>query len=172
MSCVLGLVGCNGTDPLFGGDEGVPTSGYCDPVSDWEQELVDMEVEVLALVNDARSNGADCGSAGSFGAAGPLAMQENLRCAARVHSMDMVERGYFDHTNPDGESPWDRMARAGYSHRTAGENIAAGYPTAEAVVQGWLDSDGHCSNIMNDGFEEIGVGLFDRHWTQVFGTPQ
>jgi uncharacterized protein YkwD len=100
-----------------------------------------------------------------------------LRCAARVHSKDMAEEGFFSHTNNDGATPWDRIKAAGYSFSTAGENIAAGYPNPQAVVEGWLDSPGHCKNIMSPAFTEIGVGYYaggayDHYWTQAFATPQ
>lgn len=89
----------------------------------------------------------------------------------------MAKRDYFDHTNPDGKSPFDRMSAAGYQYRSAAENIAAGYRDAEAVVQGWMNSEGHRKNIMNCGLTEIGVGYatggkYGTYWTQNFGTPR
>jgi uncharacterized protein YkwD len=149
-------------------------SGYCEPTNDWMGAWSTLEEEVLVLVNERRSEGANCGSEGSFGPTGPLTMQPLLRCAARLHSKDMVDRDFFDHTNPDGESPWDRMDKAGYGgYSNAGENIAAGSATAAGVVDQWMGSDGHCSNIMSPDFEEIGVGYypggdFGHVWTQVF----
>jgi uncharacterized protein YkwD len=94
----------------------------------------------------------------------------------------MGENEYFDHTNLAGESPFVRMGDAGYQGRTMGENIAKGQQTPEEVVNGWIDSDGHCSNIMNEGFTEIGVGYWEgaaqsqwfngnKLWTQNFGAP-
>ena len=87
------------------------------------------ESEVVRLTNDARAD-AGCG---------PLRTDSRLREAARAHSVDMAARGYFDHSSPDGKSAWDRMGAVGYT-APAGENIARGYESAEAVVQGWLDS--------------------------------
>lgn len=159
------------------GDDGVPANTYCDPVSTWDSNLVEFEEDVLVLVNEARAAGATCGSQ-SFGAASPLAMNSALRCAARVHSKDMGDRAYFDHNNPDGEDPFVRMERAGYSFSTAGENIAAGQTSPQMVMQGWMESPGHCSNIMNPAFTEFGVGAYDAsgapfpiYWTQTFGAP-
>lgn len=153
----------------------VPDSSHCAPVANWDAELVAWEQQVLRLTNEARAVGADCGSEGVFGAAPPLRMDTALRCAARLHSQDMIDRDYFDHVNPDGEAPWDRMDDAGYNWRSAGENIAAGQRSPESVVAGWLDSDGHCANIMSGGFTEIGVGVAlngnSPYWTQVFGRP-
>ncbi|MCR9163368.1 MAG: CAP domain-containing protein [Nannocystaceae bacterium] len=166
--------GDSGADPSGGGDV-VPSNAYCADVSSWDSTMTEFEEEVLILVNEARSQGANCGGQ-SFGPAGPLTMHPALRCAARVHSKDMAERNYFDHNNPDGEDPFVRMEQAGYSYFTAGENIAAGQPTPQAVMQGWMDSPGHCSNIMNPDFEDLGVGTFSGtgaqfgiYWTQAFG---
>jgi len=178
--CLLGPVD-DGLDDDGGGDAGsaddggLPMNAYCDPVSDWDADDAAAEVRVLELVNQVRATGAVCG-AESFGATEPLTMNGALRCAARVHSQDMANRGFFDHVNPEGESPGDRISRAGYSFFTAGENIAAGQTSPEEVVAGWLDSPGHCMNIMSPDFEEIGVGYifapqsaFPHYWTQTFG---
>lgn len=158
-----------------GGNVGVPANAYCDPVSSWDTAMIEFEEDVLVIVNEVRAAGASCGGQ-SFGATGPLSMNPALRCAARVHSKDMGDRAFFDHTNPDGEDPFERMERAGYSYFTAGENIAAGQMTPSDVMQGWMDSPGHCSNIMNPDFAEIGVGTFESQtgtyrflWTQTFG---
>jgi len=90
----------------------------------------------------------------------------------------MAERNYFAHDTLEGVTPWDRMKAQGYSFRAAGENIAAGQPTLEAVVQGWVDSPGHCQNLMSADFTEVGMGRFDKagstygvYWTQDFGKP-
>jgi uncharacterized protein YkwD len=102
-----------------------------------------------------------------------LRIDDRLRTAAREHSTDMAERGYFDHESPEGTSPWDRMRAAGYD-APGGENIAMGYPSPEAVVDAWMDSRGHRENILNCRFEAIGVGVHfgserGPWWTQDFG---
>lgn len=152
--------------------DGVP---YCEGAKGWSDAWRQLEDDVLAIVNQKRAAGASCGSKGNFGPAPPLTMHPNLRCAARMHSKDMADRNFFDHTNPDGESPWDRMGEAGYgSYSNAGENIAAGSPDAAGTMDQWMNSDGHCANIMNPNFEHIGVGYhpggqYGHLWTQVFG---
>jgi uncharacterized protein YkwD len=95
----------------------------------------------------------------------------------------MSARAFFDHTNPDGLDPFQRMAAVGYAGRTMGENIAAGQPSPESVMAGWMASDGHCANIMRGSFTEIGIGYFTdgggggfgrgytHFWTQNFGSP-
>ncbi len=161
-----------------GGDDSpaLPDLPFCDPVSGWEAPWSGLEDEIAAIVNQRRSEGADCGSEGTFSAVGPLTMNPALRCAARVHSRQMVMMEFFDHVTPWGEEPWDRIEAAGYNYAAAGENIAAGNPTAAATMQQWMDSDGHCANIMSAEFTEIGVGYFPggglgHMWTQVFGRP-
>jgi uncharacterized protein YkwD len=88
----------------------------------------------------------------------------------------MAENNYFDHTGIDGSSPGDRISAAGYNWKTYGENIAAGYSDAKTVMEGWLTSAGHCSNLMNTDFKDVGVGVVDGgsdtygiYWTQNFG---
>jgi uncharacterized protein YkwD len=153
----------------------VPDNAYCIAVGDWDPAWAQLELDVLALVNEVRAAGADCHSKGVFAATGPLNMNPALRCAARKHSADMAARNFFDHTNPDGDTPWDRMDKAGYgAYSNAGENIAAGSPDAQGTMNQWLESDGHCANIMNPNFQEIGVGYstggqYGHLWTQVFG---
>ncbi len=154
-------------------DPDVPDNAYCAEVANWDSGYASLEDQIVTIVNQRRSEGANCGGE-QFGPTGPLAMEPALRCAARKHSKDMAENGYFDHTNLMGESPWDRIDMAGYTGFGSGENIAAGNGTAEATMQQWMDSPGHCSNIMNPNFNEIGVGYYPggqwgHMWTQTFG---
>jgi uncharacterized protein YkwD len=158
-----------------GGDGGIPEVAYCDDVVDWDDAFASLEEQVLALVNDVRAQGTACGGV-SAPPTHPLAMHGALRCAARVHARDMAARGYFDHVNPEGEDPFVRMERAGYVYVAAGENIAGGQPDAASVMQGWIDSPGHCQNIMSPDFLDLGVGYFAQdgspfvhYWVQTFG---
>ncbi len=107
----------------------------------------------------------------------PLTVSPQLTAAAAAHSQDMATNNFFSHTGSDGSTPWQRIRRTGYSYSTAAENIAAGYRTAEQVVQGWYNSDGHRRNMLNCNLREIGVayadgGSYGRYWTQVFATPR
>lgn len=101
-----------------------------------------------------------------------LRVDTRLRTAARSHSADMRDRNYFDHNSLSGRTPWDRIKAAGYTTPGA-ENIAKGYATAEAVVQGWMNSPGHRANILNCGLKAVGIGvaygLGGPWWTQDFG---
>ncbi|MCX4242298.1 CAP domain-containing protein [Paraliomyxa miuraensis] len=166
----------SGGEPPAAAD--VPDIDYCADVAGWDEGWRAFEREVVERVNLARAHGGDCGNGGSFDATGPLAMESRLRCAARVHSLDMIQRGFFDHVNPDGLDPFDRIELAGYSFRASGENIAAGQTTPQEVVDGWLLSPGHCANILSPDYTEIGVGYvftqtdpLGHYWTQTFGTP-
>lgn len=158
----------------------VPDGPVCAPVATWSAEWAGFEDEVLRLVNENRAKGWNCDAEGMFPPAGPLTMIPTLRCSARLHSKDMADRMFFDHANPDMENPGTRMKEAGYVGAGWGENIARGQRTPAEVVTNWMDSDGHCSNIMNASFNQIGVGYFagmstnprynsELYWTQNFG---
>jgi uncharacterized protein YkwD len=99
-----------------------------------------------------------------------FARDARLDTASLSHSTDMGERRFFDHVNPDGLGPGDRAAAQGYT-LGVGENIAAGYSTARAVVLGWMESAGHCRNMLSSA-RQVGVGTFVAtrpYYTQMFG---
>lgn len=134
--------------------------------------------EVLARVNSARSQGHRCG-ARPFPPVGRVSLAEGLSRVAREHSLDMTHTAGIDHRGRDGSSPADRVRRSGYSAQLVGENVAGGVPTAAEVVAGWLESPGHCTNIMDGRFTEMGVGYvvdasspLQIYWTQLFAAPQ
>lgn len=118
--------------------------------------------QVAALVNKERAK-KGCG---------PVSTNGQLDTAAGGHSSDMAARDFFDHTNPDGEGPSERITAAGYRWSTNGENIAKGQATPEQVMRGWMDSPGHRANILNCSYKDMGVGLKQGSggpwWTQVF----
>ena len=151
-----------------GGTAGSTPAEEETPAEDTGSEPADTvaayEQEVFDLVNQIREeNGLE-----------PFVYNETLAETARAHSQDMIDRNFFDHTNPDGKSPFDRMRENGLSYSMAAENIAVGYPSPEAVVEGWMNSEGHRANILG-GCEELGVGLalggsYGYYWTQCFAT--
>ncbi|MET0343280.1 MAG: CAP domain-containing protein [Polyangiales bacterium] len=158
-----------------------PSGSVCPATDGWDAQAAAFEEQVLALTNAARAAGHNCDTKGNFGAAPPLTMQNQLRCAARLHSKYMATTGEFNHTQATtGKDPGARIREAGYQARTWGENIAWGQRTPADVVNGWLESDGHCANIMNPAFKQLGVGyaLGARtgrqapYWTQNFGTSR
>ena len=97
-----------------------------------------------------------------------LAWHSGAADVAEDHSADMVARDFFSHTNPDGESPFDRLQDAGISFRAAGENIALTGGGADGVLSLWLGSSGHRANIERCGYTHHGVGLVDGRWTHLF----
>ena len=132
----------------------------------------------LELVNQARARGARCG-ARAFAPAPPLRLSDTLRDVALGHAADMAQHNYFEHEDPAGHSPADRVRAVGYQEKLVGENIAYGPKTSEEVVQGWLDSPGHCENIMDSRFAEMGIayaaGRAPRpglYWVQVLAAPR
>jgi uncharacterized protein YkwD len=171
LACNGGSVG-NGETGTGGGSAGDGTeyNQHCEAQADWDLQWETFEGEVLELANDYRSQGANCGG-DEYPPAGPMVADNQLRCAARLHSQDMAVRSFFDHTNPDGESPWDRVDKTDYTGFASGENIAAGQPTPAEVMDAWMNSPGHCANIMNADNNELGVGFYGEgnYWTQVMG---
>jgi uncharacterized protein YkwD len=133
------------------------------------------EQRVLDLTNQARATARTCGTT-SYPAAAPLTWNANLATAARAHAADMAAKNYFSHTSQDGRTFDVRIVNAGYTGwSNLAENIAAGQPTAESVVAGWLTSPGHCAGIMSGALKEIGVGTatggsYGNYWVQDFGT--
>jgi uncharacterized protein YkwD len=138
--------------------------------------LPDFQASVLARINQYRAAGASCRTAGQFAPAQPLVWNSLLLQAASGHSQDMATKNYFSHTGLDGRTMVDRINATGYVWSTIGENIAAGYPTVNAVVDGWMASDGHCANLMNPNFKDVGVACvasststYRTYWTMDAG---
>lgn len=98
----------------------------------------------------------------------PFTWSDALADVAAAHCQDMSERQFFDHVNPDGLSPFDRMAAAGINYGWAAENIAMRYPSPQDVVDGWMNSPGHRANILNEHLTTLGVGYYKGYWTQCF----
>jgi len=147
---------------------GAPALGNASAVSE----------RVLKLANQARSRSRRCGGK-SFSSAPPLTLAKRLGDAARAHARDLAKHNMLAHEGSDGSTPAVRVTREGYSWRTVGENVASGPTTPEEVMQGWLDSPGHCQNLMNARFTEMGVAyVIDPksqsgvYWAQVFATPK
>ena len=133
---------------------------------------------ILDLANEARSRARRCGSK-SFTAARPLRLAKSLTEAAREQARDMARHSDLTHEGSDGSTPAQRVTRAGYAWRTVGENVASGPTTAEEVMSGWLASPGHCENLMDPRFTEMGIAwtvdaksASGVYWSQVFATPR
>lgn len=123
---------------------------------------------ILQLVNEVRTEGCDCGNE-TMPPVPALQWNDQLEAAAKAHSEDMNRNRYFSHTGSNDSNPGARITASGYTWRTYGENIANGPSNERAVVEGWLQSEPHCRNIMNGNFADMGVGRAGTYWTQVFG---
>ncbi|WP_449101018.1 CAP domain-containing protein [Pseudomonas veronii] len=143
-------------------------------LGDWQTE----GRQLLNLINAARTQPRQCGPQ-TFTATTPLSWNDTLASAANSHTRNMANGNFFDHLDHDGRTPGDRAELAGYSAKNIGENIAAGLDTPRKVVDGWLASPGHCANLMNPQFRELGAAYAmdpksdaGIYWTAVFGTQQ
>ena len=99
----------------------------------------------------------------------PLKLSAALCKSAQEHADDMYNNNYFSHTSQDGRTMSDRIEKYCSSYMYKGENIAMGYGSPEAVVEGWMNSDGHKANILNTNYTEIGIGYNNGYWVQNFG---
>ena len=147
----------------------------------------------LNAINQARSQTQNCGYKGIKPPVPALAWNTKLYEAAQIHSNDLAQSNTFDHTGSGtstdvvaqaqhpgiGSTPPERIEYEGYLWNSYGENIAAGQSTLSSVMTSWLNSPGHCANIMNPNFTEVGMAKADNansdykiYWTQDFGTLQ
>lgn len=133
--------------------------------------------QMLTAVNNVRKKGTKCGTT-SYPAATALTLNSKLVTASEGHAADMAAKNYFSHTSLDGRTFDKRITNAGYKWSTVGENIAAGYTTIQAAVDGWYASTGHCQNFMNKGFTEVGFGkgysataTYKYYWVADLGHP-
>ncbi len=169
----LGLAACGGgttssTDISGSGGVipigGTPDAGDSpDPVDTDPLPGDSREEQVLVLVNQVRAEyGLD-----------PVEWHDGAAAVALAHSKDMEDRNFFDHVNPDGQDPGDRLAEANVALSAWGENIASGYLTPESVMDGWMNSPGHRDIILTAGWTHLGVGITNPvnpgpYWTQNF----
>jgi uncharacterized protein YkwD len=101
----------------------------------------------------------------------PLRINSQLSDAAVDRIADMFSKHYFSHTSPDGIQPWIWVEHRGYDYREFGENLAVGYPNADAVVDGWMHSPAHRANVLSRNFDEIGVAIAPESPTRGFRGP-
>lgn len=130
--------------------------------------------QALQLINALRATARQCGSQ-SFAAAPPLQWSAQLASAAEAHSADMATRNYVSHTSPDGNTTSARATAVGYTGQMS-ENIGAGYATMDAALTAWIQSPGHCANMMNPAYRDYGIACasaaastYGTYWTQEFG---
>jgi uncharacterized protein YkwD len=155
----IGYVSCN--------KESITTT----PGSTDNAPLNPNQQKLLNLVNEVRGSGCNCGNV-FYPPVGAVTWNTLLEQAAKKHSEYMNSTGNFSHTGAGGSDPGDRIEAEGYNWIAYGENIAMGYTTEEGVVDAWLKSVGHCANIMDKDFKEMGVATSGSYWTQEFATHQ
>lgn len=153
---------------LLSSSSGVPQQ-YSSAFNPFRQEF-------LNDINKLRARGCTCGTV-YMRPAPPLSWNEALAHSALGHAKDMSNQNYFSHTSLDGRTMEDRIRAAGYSpdgfkSYSIGENIAFGPKTIAEVMEGWIKSPGHCKNLMNPEFKEIGVAQYNDYWVQDFGGRQ
>jgi len=143
-----------------------------------DQCMSEEDKQMLTQVNNARSQPRECGSE-SYPATAALSWHCTLEDVAYAHSRDMGDNNFFSHKGSDGLSVGDRVSNAGYDWSAVGENIAAGQQTIDMVMAVWLDSPGHCANIMSSVYTEFGAASYSVdgsdypiYWTQVFARPR
>ncbi|MGP4071757.1 CAP domain-containing protein [Piscibacillus sp. B03] len=141
--------------PVFQGDEVDGTDRDADHVHEFERR-------VHELVNEERAKHD----------LEPLEFSVDVSHVARAKSQDMADNDYFSHESPTYGSPFDMMQEFGLRYMAAGENIAMGQRSPEQVMDGWMNSEGHRKNILQDSFTHIGVGFIKDngtyYWTQMF----
>lgn len=119
--------------------------------------------EVLQLVNQERQKQG----------LQPLTLSQELTSIATTKAADMRDKNYFSHNSPTYGSPFEMLQRFGVDYTAAGENIAAGQKSAQAVMTDWMNSSGHRANILNKEYKELGVGYvtggsYGTYWVQLF----
>ena len=176
---VLALVACGQPESEELASENLPEPIFVTP-SDADRtaqavdptQLAKFRADLLVAVNNARKVARKCGTT-SYPAVPALTANAKLDTSSQVHAANMASKNFFSHTGLDG-----KMKAAGYSFSYAGENIAAGNSTVTATMTQWLNSAGHCANIMNKNFTQIGFGYdygaastYKHYWVQNFGKP-
>jgi uncharacterized protein YkwD len=179
-TCALVACGGGGGGSDDAGSPAPPSPPPPAPAAASTCGLPDFTAAAMARINQHRAAGADCGTRGTYAPAPALAWNTQLTQAADVHSRDMQANNFFSHTGSNGSTFSQRIDAAGYDWRSAGENIAAGQSSINAVVDGWIDSDGHCANLMNPSFEHVGLACvsgtssntYRTYWTMELARPR
>lgn len=148
--------------------------------SDTDQSLNTQKIEastvtnlnsdlLLKLVNDTRLTGCNCGNS-IMPPVATVTWNANLASAAISHSKYMQSVNKLQHESANGSGVGTRVTAAGYTWKAVGENIAQGQSTELQVFNDWIKSEGHCKNIMNANYKEMGAAKSGSFWTQVFAT--
>ena len=126
--------------------------------------------KMLTLINQQRQKGCNCGS-NYFKPVPPVKWNKTIEKVAKAHSDDMLKRNELTHYSKNGQGPKGRLIKAGYKCTMFAENVAMGQQNEEEVMKSWLESPGHCANIMNAQVTEVGAARSGKYWTLLFAAP-
>lgn len=143
------------------------------PLATRSSSSKNFQTEFLRQINKVRTSGCNCGNV-YMPPADPLSWNYQLETAARLYAHEMAANNFFSHTGLNGSSSKERIMAQGYTiagfkYIAVGENIGRGQLTITEIMQGWIKSPGHCRNIMNPNFKEVGVAVEKNYWVQDFG---
>ncbi len=127
-------------------------------VDQWEAIEEGLEQQIFDLTNEIRT----------VHELERLSWDEQAADAAKAHSKDMLEENYFSHYSLNGDGLKERLLAANAHYLSAGENIAAHYVDAPAVIHGWLNSEGHREALLKEEYTHLGVGVYQSFYTQNF----
>ena len=134
-------------------------------------------IEALTLINQLRAESQTCGAT-TYPAVDAVTWSSTLTLAAEQHSSNMANYNFFSHSGLDDSTVGSRVSAQGYAWSYVSENIAAGQTSVQDVVDGWMESEGHCTNIMSENAQEMGLACavnadadYRYYWTQVFAKP-
>ncbi len=170
LSVVLALAGVIGVAAAAGNTVYVPMVGKpAPPPATATPPAANVAQQLLDLTNAERSRISNCPA---------LVLNPQLTAAAQTHAADMATNNFMEHAGSDGSSAGERALRAGYGSGVVGENIAAGYATAQSVFTAWMRSGGHRDNLLNCSYTETGIGYqsrtgttYTQYWTHMFARP-
>ncbi|MEP7297475.1 MAG: CAP domain-containing protein [Burkholderiales bacterium] len=178
FALALSACGGGGSDSPAAGTVPAPaapvaTSGSTCGISDFANAA-------LARMNALRAAGADCRTAGKFAPAASLTWSAQLTQSSEAHTQDMVTHNFFSHTGSNGSTLSVRVDATGYQWNALGENIAAGQSGLDVVMTAWMGSDGHCANLMNPAFKDVGLvcvpgtatTTYNIYWTMDLGASR
>lgn len=127
--------------------------------------------QFLSQINAVRSKGRECGKK-YFPATTALTLNRDLNHVAKMHSQDMFKHQFLEHISSNGDTLVERMQRVNYEWRAIAENIAHNQKSIGQVIDDWLSSPGHCSNMMSPAYTQTGIANVNRYWTQVYAAPK
>ncbi|MEM7400439.1 MAG: CAP domain-containing protein [Pseudomonadota bacterium] len=129
------------------------------------------ELRFIAEVNKVRAMPRTCGNK-KFSAAAALALNAKLTLASYKHSLDMFENQFLEHVSSNGDTLVERLRDVNYDWSAVAENLAHNQKSIQQVIEDWLSSPGHCSNVMSSDYTQAGVAVVNGYWTQVYAAPK